>query len=244
MFKDNNMGWREITLLILIAYAFSFAIRLIWIWQFKDNPNFMWNDQLMINTNDGYFFASAVEYLLTGAHADNPRVSIALDSYPGMVYASYYLTRFTPMSLETVILYAPSIIASLVVIPIILTGRLLRLTWVGFFAALLGSIAWSYYNRTMIGYYDSDMFSVLLQFTILYLFLLTIYIKDDKNILWLAFALLVYPFFYPQGLSLIYAMFILWVLYQLVFQKNEQNSYLFIIIASVALWAVPIWLKM
>lgn len=243
MFKEKELGYRELGLLILIAYAFSFIVRMIWVFHFQDNPNFIWNDQLMINTNDGYFFASAAEYLLNGAHADNPRIHIAIDSYPGMVYTTYFLTKYTPLSLETVILYLPAVISSLVVIPLIFTGKLIKLPWVGFFSALLGAIVWSYYNRTMIGYYDSDMFSVLLQFTVLYFFLLTIYVKDDKNVLWLAFTLLIYPYFYPQGLSLIYAIFIFWTLYQLVFQRKEQNSYLFIIVASVALWAVPIWAK-
>jgi len=244
MFKSENLGWRELGILMLIAYLFSFAVRLIWVWQFKDNPSFYWNDQLMINTNDGYFFASAVEYLLNGAHADNPRVHIAIDSYPGMVYASYLLAKFTPMSLETTILYAPAIFSSLVVIPIILTGKLIKLPWVGFFAALFGSIAWSYYNRTMTGYYDSDMFSVLLQFSTLYFFLLTLYNKESKTVLFLSIALILYPLFYPQGLSLIYATFILWVLYQLIFQRDEPNSYLFIAIASIALWMIPIPLKL
>ncbi len=243
LFKKGNLGWRELSILIVIAYAFSFTIRMIWVFQFQDNPNFIWNNQLMINTNDGYFFASAVEYLLTSAHVDNPRVHIAIDSYPFFVYTSYFLTKFTPMSLETTILYMPSIISSLVVIPIILTGKLLKLPWVGFFSALLGSIAWSYYNRTMIGYYDTDMFSAFLQFTVLYLFLLTIYDKNNKNILYLSIALLVYPLYYPQGLSLIYAIFILWVIYQFLFQRENKNSYNFIIIASVALWAIPLWLK-
>jgi len=243
MFKDNNLEWRELTILVFVAYLFSFTVRLIWVWEFKDTSSFHWHDQLMINTNDGYFFASAVEYLLNGAHADNPRVHIAIDSYPGMVYASYFLTKFTPMSLETTILYAPSIISSLVVIPIILTGKLIKLPWVGFFSALLGSIVWSYYNRTMVGYYDSDMFSVLLQFTVLYLFLLTIYSKETKNLLLLVVSILIYPLFYPQGLSLIYAIFFLWTLYQLIFQREEENIYLFIAIASVSLWAVPVVIK-
>jgi len=243
MFKNNQLGWKELTLLMLVAYSFSFVMRLIWVFQFQDNPNFYWNGQLMINTNDGYFFASAVESMLNGTHLPNPRIDIALNSYPGFVYTSYLLTKYTPMSLETVILYLPAMISSLVVIPLILLGKLIKLPWVGFFAALLGSIVWSYYNRTMIGYYDTDMFSVLLQITVLYFFLLTIYDKEDKNVLWLATALLLYPFFYPQGLSLIYAMFILWALYQLIFQRKEQNSYLFIIVASIALWAIPIWLK-
>ena len=243
MFRDNELGWREIGILIVIAYLFSFAIRLIWVFQFQDNPNFFWNDQIMINTNDGYFFSSAVEYLLTGAHADNPRVGIAIDSYPGMVYASYLLAKFTPMSLETTILYAPAIISSLVVIPIILTGKLIKLPWVGFFAALLGSIAWSYYNRTMTGYYDSDMFSVFLQFSALYLFLLTLYSKEKSTIGLLVTILLLYPLFYPQGLSLIYAIFALWTLYLLSFQRDEKRSYLFIIMVSISLWAMALWIK-
>ena len=186
MFKNNELGWRELGILILIAYTFSFLIRMIWVWQFKDTSSFYWNGQLMINTNDGYFFASAVEYLLNGTHADNPRVYIAIDSYPGMVYFSYLLAKFTPMSLETTILYAPTIISSLIVVPMILVGRLLKLPWVGFLSALVGSIGWSYYNRTMTGYYDTDMFSILLQFTVLYLFLSTLHSRKLVSILALA----------------------------------------------------------
>jgi dolichyl-diphosphooligosaccharide--protein glycosyltransferase/undecaprenyl-diphosphooligosaccharide--protein glycosyltransferase len=243
MFKEKDLGYKEIVLLILIAYAFSFFIRMIWAVWASEQSSFMWNNEIMINTNDGYFFASAANYLLNGAHADNPRVHIAISSYPSMVYITYFLAKYTPFSLETVILYMPAVVSSLVVIPIVLTGKLLKLPWVGFFAALLGSIVWSYYNRTMIGYYDTDMFSVLLQFTVLYFFLFTIYEKKDTNVLWLAFSLLLYPLFYPQGLSLIYAIFMLWMLYQLIFQRDEQNSYLFIIVASVALWTSPIWIK-
>ena len=243
MYKEEELRWREIGILIFIAYVFSFAIRLIWVVQFQNNPNFVWNGQLMINTNDGYFFASAVDYLLNGTHGNNPRVQLAIDSYPGLVYITYLAVKYTPFSLETVILYLPAVISSLVVVPLILIGKLIDRLYVGFFAALLGSIAWSYYNRTMIGYYDTDMFSVLLQISILYLFLLTIYAKDDKNVLWLSLGLLIYPYFYPQGLSLIYAMFILWVLYQLVFQRDEQNSYLFIVVASIALWTTSIFVK-
>jgi len=103
MFKGKEFGYKEIGIMIIIAYLFSFAVRLIWVFQFKDASSFYWNGQLMINTNDGYFFASAVDYLLNGVHGDNPRVQIAIDSYPAFVYTSYFLTKYTPMSLETTI---------------------------------------------------------------------------------------------------------------------------------------------
>lgn len=243
MFRTKDLNTKEITLLILLAYSFSILVRMLWVSWADDIPSFYWDKQLMINTNDGYFFGAASEYLLNHAHASNPRVGIAINSYPGMVYMTYILAKYTPFSLDTVMLYMPAFISSLVVIPIILTGKLIKLPWVGFFAALLGSIAWSYYNRTMTGYYDTDMFSVFLQFTIFYFFLYTIYNKEDRNALWLALSLIIYPLFYPQGLSLVYAMFILWVGYLLLFQRQELNSYICIIVASIALWAVPVWIK-
>jgi dolichyl-diphosphooligosaccharide--protein glycosyltransferase/undecaprenyl-diphosphooligosaccharide--protein glycosyltransferase len=244
LFQNKELGYKEIAILMAIAYLFSFAMRLIWVFHFSDNPSYMWNNQLMINTNDGYFFASAVEYLLNGSHANNPRVQLAIDSYPAMIYVSYFLAKFTPMSLETTLLYASGIISSLVVVPIILIGYLIRLPWVGFFSALLGSIGWSYYNRTMIGYYDTDMFSVLLQFVVLYGFILTIYEKSNKAIILLIASILLYPLFYPQGLSLIYAIFMLWVAYQLFFQRDDKNSYIFIAIVSIALWHVSWIIKL
>ncbi len=230
-------------ILIFVAYAFSVLVRMLWVRWAADMPSFFWDNQLMINTNDGYFFGAAAEYLLNHSHASNPRIDIAINSYPGMVYMTYFLAKYTPFSLDTVMLYMPAFISSLVVIPIILTGKLIKLPWVGFFAALIGSIAWSYYNRTMTGYYDTDMFSVFLQFTILYFFLFTIYHKEDRNVLWLAFSLLIYPLFYPQGLSLVYAIFVLWAMYLLLFQRDTKNCYIFIIVASIALWAIPVWAK-
>jgi len=243
IFESDDISVKQLSVMILFAYAFSFAVRMIWVNWAGENPDFMWHGQLMINTNDGYYFASAAEYLLNGMHAENLRVPSAAENFPGLPYLTFLLAKYTPFSLDTIILYLPAVVSSLIVIPIILTGKLLKLPQVGFFAALLGSIAWSYYNRTMIGYYDTDMFSVFLMFVILYLFLLTIYIKKDTHILWLSFSFFVYELFYPEGLSILYAIFIFWSAYQLFFQKEEKSGYVFIIIASVALWTVSIWIK-
>ena len=40
MFKNKELRWKEIGILMLVAYIFSFAVRLIWVWQFKDNQTF------------------------------------------------------------------------------------------------------------------------------------------------------------------------------------------------------------
>jgi dolichyl-diphosphooligosaccharide--protein glycosyltransferase/undecaprenyl-diphosphooligosaccharide--protein glycosyltransferase len=221
---------------------------MIWVYQFSDNGSFYWNDQIMINTNDGYYFATAVKSLLFDTNVDNPQLASAFLSYPGVVYTTWLATKITSFSLETIILYMPAVISSLIVIPIVLTGRLMGHTVLGFFAALLGSVAWSYYNRTMVGYYDSDMFAVLFQFTIFYSFLHIVYKKELTSVLVATVFILIYPYFYPQGLTVIYAMFILLAGYLILeyigliktqetsgFNKNAATLYGSIMLLSIAL---------
>ena len=224
--------------LMLLAYLFSFAIRMIWVYQFQDNPSFMWNGQLMINTNDGYFFASGAQKELMGLHADNPRVFGMWDY--GAIFFTTLFTKITPFSLETVTLYMPAIISSLVVIPIILISRLYKQTLWGFLAALLGSIAWSYYNRTMIGYYDTDMFSAMAPMFILYFLMKSTIDFNLRSGLYAAISIAIYPFLYDAGLSLVYAMGLIYALYMILYHRHENTTYLSLILVFIALLPLPL----
>lgn len=228
---------------ITVAYIFSILVRMIWVWQFHDMSQFIWHDELMINTNDGYYFASAVQNILFGTHTDNPQIPIAIKSYPGVIYATVLFTKILPVSLETVILYMPAFISSLVVIPIILIARLFNMQFFGFLSALLGAIAWSYYNRTMVGYYDSDMFSVLFQMVVLYAFIALLVEHKFSNIIFAFLAISIYPFFYPQGMSLIYAMYGIYILYVLYSYRNDSASYISIAVIAIALMPIGLFFK-
>ena len=219
--------------LMLFAYLFSIAIRMIWVWQFKDTPDFYWNGQLMINTNDGYFFASGAQKALWGMHLDNPRVPGLWDY--GVVFFTTLFAKITPFSLETIILYMPAVISSLVVIPIILIARLYGKSWWGFFAALLGSVAWSYYNRTMTGYYDTDMFSAMAPMFILYFLMRSTIDFDLRSALYAATAIVIYPFLYDQGLAIVYAIGIIYGAYMVWFHRTEKTTYASILLVFIAL---------
>ena len=65
---SENISKNQLILLISLAYIFSIFIRLIWVYQFNDTESFYWNNQLMINTNDGYFFASGAQKVLEEIH--------------------------------------------------------------------------------------------------------------------------------------------------------------------------------
>jgi len=224
--------------LMLLAYMFSFAIRMIWVYQFQDNPNFYWNGQLMINTNDGYYFAAGAQQALEGLHMNNPRIP---DMWSfGTVFFTTILTNITPFSIETVILYMPAIVSSVVVIPIILIARLYGESLWGFFAALLGSIAWSYYNRTMTGYYDTDMFSAMAPMFILYFLMKSTIDFNLKSALYAGLAIAVYPFLYDQGKSIVYAMGIMYAAYMMFYHRNDSKAYISIILVFFALLPLPI----
>ena len=187
----------------------------------------------MINTNDGYFFASGAQRWLEGTLLHNPQAPDIL--YTAAITVSAFAAKFLPMSLDTAILYMPAVISSMVVIPIILIGRLFGVTAVGFLAAILGSIAWSYYNRTMIGYFDTDMFSAMAPMFVLYFLLATI--KTEKNIYALlsALTILLYPWLYDHGHAIVYAMGLIYFVYMLIFHRKDTFTYHSILLISIGL---------
>lgn len=237
-FSSNEVTTGQMLGLMLLAYIFSFTIRMIWVYQFQDNPNFLWNNQLMINTNDGYFFASGVQQELFGLHQSNPRVFGVWDY--GVVFFTTLFVKITPFSLETIILYMPAVVSSLVVVPIILIARLYGQSLWGFFAALFGSIAWSYYNRTMIGYYDTDMFSAMAPMFILFFLMKSTINFNLKSALYAALAISIYPFLYDAGLTIVYAMGIMYALYMIFYHRKDNTTYLSLILIFVSLLPFPL----
>ncbi len=229
---QENISTKQLIGLILLAYTFSFAIRLIWVFQFGDYAPFHYNAELMINTNDGYFFASGAQKVLFGLHEPNPRVAEWLNY--GVTFFTVLMTKVTPFSLETVTLYMPTIISSLVVIPVILTARLFGAPLWGFFAALLGSIAWSYYNRTMTGYYDTDMFAAMAPMFVLYFLIASVRHFTLRSALYAALMIVIYPFFYDQGSAVVFAMAIIYFLYLLLYHREEELTYKAIILISLS----------
>ena len=216
---------------ILFAYLFSVACRYIWVYQFSGYEPFYWHGQLMINTNDGYFFASGVKNLIDGSMSENMRV-------PGMEYGlvslTYFLAKILPFSLDTITLYMPTFVSSLIVIPLILMMRLYNLTFVGFLAALLASVTWSYYNRTMTGYYDSDMLAFTIPVFIIY-FLIKSVKRSDLNAVFIAALLTCFYFYaYDAAYSVIYAMVLGYMIYLIIFYRKAENFYQFFILFTLS----------
>jgi len=200
---ESKISPKIILLLIVIAYFFSVGVRFIWTdWAGTDPQNFH-NNEIMISTNDGYAYAEGARDILRGGNdeGDGSFIDKPLSKFTAL------LAQILPIPFETLILYMPGFVASLIVIPLILLGRTLNMTLVGFLSALFAGIAWSYYNRTMFGYYDTDMLTIVLPMFVLYFMVLAFTQHKNRYLLGLTFSMLIYQWYYPASRSLNFAFF-------------------------------------
>jgi len=214
---------KKVILYSVLAYIFSIVVGFIWVYQFWGYEPFMWNDQFMINTNDGYFWAEGARDIIAGFHQKND-LSPVNNSLPIL---TAFLYKILPFSFETIIFYMSRFLASLVVIPVILIAKELKELETGFIAALLSSIAFSYYNRTLVGYYDTDMLNIVLPVFLLWSLIGALTTKKNYFLLLTVFDILAYRAWYPQSYALEFSFWALigvYVLYK-KYKQKEDISY-------------------
>ncbi|MDD5211178.1 MAG: STT3 domain-containing protein [Sulfuricurvum sp.] len=232
--KDENTSLRTVLIFIAIAYLFSISMRFIWVNEVNSVPQFHWNNELMLNNNDGYYYAEGARDILAGHHEEN-------DSSPvddAMSKLTALLSKIIPVNFEVLILYMPSFLGSLIVIPLILIGRALNQTTLGFIAALIGSIAHSYYNRTMTGYYDTDMLNIVFPVFETYSLILALTHQRNRYLLPITASIALYQWWYPQAYALDTGLFVLIIAYALLFDRKNRYIYkiaLFILIGILSL---------
>jgi len=216
---------------IVLAFLFSVAIRMIWLYQFAGYEPFIFNSQFMINTNDGYYWAEGARDILAGFSQSNDLSAVGAAASE----LSAFFVKVLPFSFESIILYMPVFLGSLIVIPIILIGKSLENLELGFIAALLSSIAWSYYNRTMVGYFDTDMLNIVLPMFLLWSIIWAIKTNEDKYLIITAIDILIYRWWYPQSYSLELMLFGFILFYTLFFDRKNLYNYKFLAIMMLAM---------
>jgi len=221
--------------LIVLAFLFSFVVRLIWVYQFSDYENFKFAGQFMINTNDGYYWAEGARDLLRGIYTKH-NLSPISEATPWLTYVA---AKILPFSLETIIFYMPAVMGSLIVIPIILIAHNFKMIEMGFLAALLASIAVSYYNRTMIGYYDTDMLNIVFPTFLLWSLILALRTREEKYLLLTALEIIAYRWWYPQSYSLEFAYFGLILIYAGLLDRKNIFNFKLLSIMLFAMMGLP-----
>ena len=230
---------RQTMLLIAAAFIFSAVCRLYWVgWASEFDP-FYWNGQLMISTNDGYAFAEGARDMVAGFHQPNDL------SYYGrsMPTLTYWLTLILPFKFETILLYMSVFFGSLIVVPVILISREYGVVRAGFVAALLAGVANSYYNRTMAGYYDTDMLTIVLPMMSAWSIIRLAERKTRINLIFIPIFILLNDWWYPSSYSLNFAIIGMFFIYILVFERRNAVFYEALVFMLIALTHTFFWLK-
>jgi len=237
---NSKLSTKNFILLILLAYIFSLSVRTIWVYQFNGVEEFRWNNQLMINTNDGYGYAEGARDILSGTHQKGDGSFI--DTSLAIVTA--FFAKVLPFSFETIILWMPTFLGSLLVIPIMLMARALNQEYAGFIGALLGGIAWSYYNRTMTGYYDTDMLTIVLPALTLWAVIFAMIKEKNRYILLVALFMVLSNLWYFHNYSLSLSMAGMVLVYTLIFDRKNLFNYKILIFMLIALSQIALLIKL
>lgn len=237
--KENSLDAKYFLVLMLIAFIFSVSVRYIWLDTFNDVESFKWNSEVMINTNDGYYFAEGARDILAGGHQPND-LSPVTQPLPKI---TALLASIIPISFETLILWMPAFFGSLLIVPIMLIARIFKQDLLGFSAALLGGIAWSYYNRTMIGYYDTDLLVVVLPAFMVWGAIYALKHEDSDAFIFAPLFAIASVHWHGGTIHIANGIFIMTLLYTLVYERKNLYYYKFLATFIIALTTLPIWIK-
>ncbi|MCZ6159239.1 STT3 domain-containing protein [Campylobacter ureolyticus] len=234
-FDFNNKTW--VSIFIIIAFLFGVVCRLYWVSWASEFSEMKFNDIVMINTNDGYAFAEGARDIIAGFHQPND-----------LSYVDHSMSKFTafvakivPFEFESVILYMSVVLSSLLVVPLLLISKEFKALPAGIIASFTSVIANSYYNRTMAGYYDTDMLNIVLPCFVLW-GLIRASLKEKPCIIAPLFVL-ISLWWYPSSFTLNLALLGTFFLYTLVFQRKVLANYQNIILFLVSLINIAIFIK-
>jgi dolichyl-diphosphooligosaccharide--protein glycosyltransferase/undecaprenyl-diphosphooligosaccharide--protein glycosyltransferase len=230
----------KVFLLILVAYIFALAVRYYYFSWASGIKEFLWHGTLMINNVDGYYYAAGAKELLNNSHVVgdlNPYHSL-----PSILTAA--IVKIFPFwSLDQVILWMPAVFGSLLVVPLFLIGRSLKNDVLGFASALIGGIVWSYYNRTMVGYYDTDMLVIVL---LMFVFwgMIEFFVNNNKKMMLITpLFIVLYEWWYPSSRTVLLALVAMAFLYALIY-KREKESFIFILLLGLSLLGFSFYINL
>ena len=194
-----NKPWMTF-LLILIAWFVCALIRYQWIAWADGIEEFKYLGSIQPTTHDAFTHGAVLQQHLIGLHSQNPNIYPILNNQGALHLFSWLLLKFIPITIPTLLIWAPVVMGSMMVVPVVLIGRLFGSALWGFTAALLGGIAWNYYERTMAGYFDTDLFSFWIALFLAYVLMATHERCSLRYAGFSAIVLFLYPFFYAKGL--------------------------------------------
>lgn len=202
-------------LAIVIAWTFSTWLRMEWVSHAKSQPQMQWDKTLLPTTHDSYLFSSIIKQNRSNKPPAEPlKLQPKVVDFGALTIFGVALNRLLDIPAASTTTYMPVYAAGLLAIPMVLIGRLYGSILTGFCAACLAVAGSSYFNRTMAGYFDTDMFSVTIPALILCLLLQANKTESVRWLIGVSFLTFSYPFFYSSGTPIVTSLNLMFLAYR------------------------------
>ncbi|MGX2982428.1 STT3 domain-containing protein [Helicobacter sp. 23-1045] len=230
-------------ILMIVAMACVLHLRLAYADSTQFMPQYFFNDERILTTNDGYHYANATRDRLEGNKGDSAFFPSAEFEMPALLSVTLY--KILPFSLDELFFYMPMVLSILLVIPVFLITKNFSNSLVAFFAALLAPITQAYSVRTMGGYYDTDMLILTIPLFVAY-FLLKILdsAKLRYAILGAIFGIMAIAWHTTSAVALLGAGVFLGICYALIFKRDDLRVLELLGVLIIALCNMNIFLKL
>ena len=152
---------------------------MLWVLWAKDMPEFYFNGEFMLTTNDAYYYAEGARDMLAGFHQQN---DFSPFNHPISTIVFLYLQNFTFKIESVMFLSWRALLAPLIALPVILISNEFKALKAGAVAAFMSVILPGYLVRTSLGYFDSDMLNVTFALFIIYLLIRLLNANEQKFI--------------------------------------------------------------
>ncbi len=238
--RTRNTKWLVLAA-IAIAWLFGFGVRAVWLSDNADTPHTTFEGHRLLTTNDAYFYAAGVQHEVKGTLAANPRVPGAADSV--VVAIGSGVVSLFDLPIEEVCLWLPAVLAPLIALSLILLGLLFdQLLW-GFLASLVATLGFSYWNRTVPGYFDTDMVAIPYVLGVTALVIAALWRRRSLFGAVAALLAVAAPWVHPGSERVLAAVMLAALAYTLVFSRRQPSAYRVVVMLLVAFLPLPIWMR-
>lgn len=240
--------------LSFFVFLVGVGIRFYYLFALNAYPQYFYNGAPLLNTHDGYFYAQGAKELLnlyqeyihnsTWNLWQHTKDIFEIPNSPALSKsANEILSKLTallalcsPLSLEQIFFFLPAVFGSLIVFPIMALTRHFGAIPCAL-SGLLSAISVGYYNRTLLGYYDTDMLVIVLGVGVGVMILRTLATQRTLDCA-ILFALSVFALGYYSNLRYIllgYIFILLLFLMESLYKKSDERFLIQAIIAGLIL---------
>ena len=224
----KEINKKEFLFYLLVAYIFGVFIRLLVFnniigidsYWFEGRPIPIWSDDAGLY---GYYakeILKGVSYPFSGDYI--------------LSYIIAFVVKLTHLHIDWVMFVLPAFLASLVVIPVIITGYILNRVQFSFFVAIIGVVGVNYYTRSYLGYMDTDGINIFLIYSFVLSLMVVIYKNELKYSIYPTLFLLFFLEFYHSSKSLLAGVLIGYLVVGVIFYIKEKIIYQIFITLSLA----------